>query len=163
MYNPGAVRVMSARQAYRSGSPGGRGVISIGVHRLTKDLRHRDQSGEVAAWWHEILVPAGDYEITTNGYYAFVRLEGVITSAYTPSLYGGVAIGSQPQYEEHSSVGRASSYTKQPYLYNAAELLADPSSNWIPHANVEPVLTGWCEHKWSNDRYASPFFGLIIH
>lgn len=163
MYNPGAVRVMSARQAWKSSNPGNGARVSIGVHRLTEDKRLRDQSGEVAAWWHEILVPAGDYEITSNGYYAFVKLTGIITSAYTQSQFGGVAVGSQPQYEQHSSVGRESSITKMPYLYNAAELLADPTSNWIPHPNVEPVLTGWCEHKWSDDRRASPFFALIIH
>ncbi len=166
MFDHNAIRFVTHRVIYalggRQSNPGHPARQVIGTYQLSKD-REYNESYEVAAWWSKLLVKAGDYEITTNGYYAFVKLPGVIVSKYTPGLYGGVAFGSTPQYEKHKDVGNESSHMVMPYLYSAAELFADPDSNWIPNDNVEPVLSGWTEHKWSNDRYASPMFNLIIH
>lgn len=66
---------------------------------------------EVAAWNTQIALTPGVYDVTANVVRSYVELAvkvpGVITSEYTPSLFGGVPINSQqPQGTEHRNVGQ---------------------------------------------------------
>lgn len=154
------IRVAPRRETFR-GSPGSP-AVPIGTYTLAEPITVRN-SFEVAAWWSDVLLEPGTYEVTANGYYAFYTVPGTIVSEYTPSLFGGVAVGSQPQYEQHRSVGQSSSHHVQTYLYELAGSLADPNSPFEPLPHVEPVLTGWCEHVYRDHRSASPLWGVVLH
>lgn len=84
----------------------------IGTVTLTEPLIHTI-SYETAAWWTEVEIAPGTYSVILlepNTFYARpgLRVTGTIVRAYLPSLYGGVSVGSQPQHENHSSVGQRS-------------------------------------------------------
>jgi hypothetical protein len=82
----------------------------VGWVDVPHDIVHR-RSYEVAAWYTMLEVKAGRYPLrrmqAQGGVpYWAVQAPGVIVSAYMASMYGGVAMGSSPQGEEHGSVGR---------------------------------------------------------
>jgi hypothetical protein len=146
MYDPNAVRSISHQHVNRP--PAG---TCVGFFHVEQDQEVKI-SYEVAAWWANLLVPAGVYLawITNEGFRGVrVTLEGTITSAYTPALFGGNPISSQqPQYENHRDVGTTARKVLLPYEYEVAEAMANPAKTmWEPAADIEPVVTGW----W--DRY----------
>ena len=60
---------------------------------------------ETAAWYSEVEIPAGRYPIIKKGSQIIVPAIGTWIYVWTPSLWGGVAIGGQPMGNKHRDVG----------------------------------------------------------
>ena len=56
---------------------------------------------ECAAWYRNIEVQPGEYPITTDGYWIFVKLDGVIVSDNFQSLFAGMPIGDAYDREQN--------------------------------------------------------------
>lgn len=84
--------------------------MSVIVGTITiPEGRTFEQSYEVAAWHATIALTPGAYDVIATKPHGYVRLHaavpGVYASVYTPSLFGGVAYGKEPQGEQHRDVG----------------------------------------------------------
>lgn len=82
------------------------------------------QTGQTASNWTEIEVPAGTYEITTNGYWYFIRMEGTVTDEY----YVNRLLG-HSHVAEKRNIGQPATYTVQGYAYDLAEKFTT-LTNW---------------------------------
>ena len=126
-------------------------------------LKPRDfsLSHEVAAWHTEGQLPEGEYPIfvSINNGKAYLHtddIEGVITSNYTASLYGGVAIGGRDGSEEvgnpiHRSIG-----IYEGMLEENEELkveLTDEAKEWLT-----PGYGG----EWTYDESHSAYNEILI-
>ncbi len=100
--------------------------LPCGKFILDEDKEYR-KGYETASWYKTILVPAGEYEITTNGYWTFIRLPGIVQKAYFPSSFGGMQYGSGDRPEE---VGTKDSYCRQCYAYDIAKLFEDDPEHY---------------------------------
>ena len=148
------IRPASRVETISQPNPGLPATRTIGTLVLERDEVIR-RSESVAAWWADVEVPAGTYDVTSNGYFAFVALEGICVSAYSPPMFAGLPIGEgPPQYDQHRDVGQRMRIVRQPYLYEVAFAMADPSSLWTPAPGIEVVLVGWG---------VRPQFGLVDH
>lgn len=148
----------------RAAFPSMPGKVLIGHRTLHQDTEFTHDLG-TPAWTETVLVPAGTYAVTSNGYWAFVTYNGTILQKSTPTLYGGVR---QNTGDHPEQVGKPGKHFTQMYVYSVAELFANKDSDWTPLSNVESVLTGWCEHmppkgSTTMPRHASPMFGLVVH
>lgn len=107
-----------------SGNPGSTAREVFATLTLDEPTEHTVHY-EVAAWSTTVRVGPGTYNVTTNGYYAFVSLPGIVVSSYTPSLYDGMPIDSQqPQGKRHHGVGLPRNVPIQEYLYDALGAIA---------------------------------------
>lgn len=75
---------------------------------------HVARSYETAAWRSTIRLAPGIYPITGKWqdgrlFYGFT-VPGVFVDVFMPSLWGGVAVGSEPQGRNHRSVGSETTY-----------------------------------------------------
>lgn len=66
---------------------------------------------QTAAWHSEVFLDPGTYELRLDKYGLRARIPGTYASVYTPSQFGGVNIGSQPQGLKHHDVGRRTEMT----------------------------------------------------
>lgn len=92
-------------------------VVFAGYVRIPAGVKHTRQY-EVAAWytkaetvedrWYPVWLSRDHIRPTEGRLWA--RVEAVITSEYTPALWGGVPVGSQPQAENHRNVGSLTSF-----------------------------------------------------
>ena len=85
------------------------GTVTIGPDKY--DI----QSYEVAAWSTTYQLQPGEYPVVAaqtpnthrSGLVTFTAtVPGTVVDSYTPSLLGGVPVGSQPQRTQHADVGR---------------------------------------------------------
>lgn len=109
----------------------------IGTYHHRDASRVFQQSQEVAAWHRHGTFPVGDYpiyEYRHGGYYnALVCLTGgVITSASFPSLFGGVAYGTDRGPEE---IGLPFEHSWEIASFGIAELRDDDRFDW--HEGIE--------------------------
>ena len=88
----------------------------IGTYTLDQAKTFR-KTYECAAWYTDIRVPAGIYEVTTDGYWIFVELPGNIVTDYFQSLYCGTSIGET--YDQKQNAGKESRYVIQTEEYMA--------------------------------------------
>ena len=91
----------------------------------------RTRTYETAAWWTDIEIPAGKYEIGTNGYWTLAGLPGKITAEFMPSLFGGVAVGKTPPADESPNVGKDTRYGVQGYLYDTLAAIVERGGEWF--------------------------------
>lgn len=81
----------------------------VGTITVGEGETHRE-TYEVAAWNTDIALTPGVYEVTASAPRSYVdfaaRVPGVITESYTPALFGGVVVGTQPQGAKHRDVGQ---------------------------------------------------------
>lgn len=125
----------------------------------------RTRTYETAAWWTQLLVTPGTYELTTNGYWAIVRLDATIIDGYMPAMFGGVAMTSgKPRPGE---IGTTTTEGVSTYLYNLAALVAggEPFAGGTVELapEWEVVLTGWFDTlDYLGDRrpISEPTFGV---
>ena len=82
----------------------------IGTYTLEKDEIFTN-TYETAAWYQKVLVKAGTYPVTTDGYWVFVKLPGTITEDYFQSLYCGNSFGKP--YDVHQNKGQNSDHNIQ--------------------------------------------------
>jgi hypothetical protein len=125
------------------GNPGDRRRIPIGTLHVPARVTVTEYY-EVAAWYSDVELQPGDYDVTTNGYWVFASIPGKTVSKHTPSLFAGVAIPSgEPQGAGHPDVGRATTFSLQHYAYQVAERIGSwapvPGSSFEPAAGVEAV------------------------
>jgi hypothetical protein len=79
----------------------------IGTFTLTESRVYR-RGYETANWYTDIEVQPGDYEVTTDGYWAFVKLPGIVveSSFDDPLLHARV-------FHTYEDVGKDQTYTIQ--------------------------------------------------
>jgi len=70
---------------------------------------------ECAAWYTDIEVQPGVYPVTTDGYWLFVELPGVIVSDNFQSLFAGMPIGDA--YDRKQNAGKPATYWIQTQEY----------------------------------------------
>ena len=85
-----------------------------GIVFVPKGTAYR-RTYETAAWWTEMeTVEDRWYPVfasySINRWRLTAIVDAVITAEYTPSLYGGVPIGSQPQGKDHRNVGKSDQF-----------------------------------------------------
>lgn len=120
----------------------------IGWFTLKEDKVFCDNGYECAAWYENILVPAGKYPINVVDYTvmhfdderrkryngrvkghidsAYITMDGTIVSDDFGSRFYGMPIG---DYDIYQNKGKPSRYTMQMYLYSLADsVLHDPDS-----------------------------------
>lgn len=87
---------------------------NVGTVTIGED-QHDTQSYEVAAWHTHYQLTPGEYVVRAAqmdhthkpGLVTFwATVPGTVVDSYTPSLLGGVPVGSEPQGENHRDVGR---------------------------------------------------------
>ena len=87
------------------------GTVTIGENQ------HDTQNYEVAAWYTDYELTSGEYVVRAtqtpnthrSGVVTFTAtVPGTVVDSYTPSLLGGVPVGSQPQRKQHPDVGLTS-------------------------------------------------------
>lgn len=101
------------------GSAGGGGTRRLGTVTLTEDQTFR-KSYETASWYQDVEVAAGTTaELTSNGYWAFAKFEGVKGS----SLFVNRLFTSSSSKVDEGK-GEADSYVVQMYAYDAAKAVA---------------------------------------
>lgn len=103
----------------------------IGTLTLTEDQTFR-RSYETAAWFQEIIVPAGTVgEITSNGYWTWVTLDGVKGGSNFASRIGA-HYGS---YDADTGRGEPDTYTVQTYCFMAAAGIA--AGTWLGDVELD--------------------------
>lgn len=93
----------------------------IGTFTLTEPTVYR-KSYETASWYTDVEVQPGEYEVTTDGYWAFVRMPGTVTGSCFINRYLHC---SSAHIDE--DVGKADVYTIQDNLFRV-----DKWTNYTP-------------------------------
>jgi hypothetical protein len=94
----------------------------IGTVTVPEGVTMHQAHFETAAWWQDVALDAGTYEVRSNGYYVAVTVPGTIVASYFPSLYGGVPIDGTRSGRD-DKVGQRSSHHFLPYAYDVAKSL----------------------------------------
>lgn len=111
----------------------------IGWYNLKEDKVFYN-TFECAAWYEEVMVPAGKYPIDVIDYKvekdgkiygyidsAYVTMEGTILSDEFGSRFCGVPVGT---YDNKKNAGKKSSHTMHVYLYSLAKHILDVDNEW---------------------------------
>lgn len=81
----------------------------VGTVTITGPALHH-VTYETAAWRSTVALDPGTYDVVATNPHTYVELHaivpGTVIYAYLPSLFGGVAFGSEPQGDKHRDVGR---------------------------------------------------------
>lgn len=109
----------------------------IGWYHLKEETEFHNAGFETAAWFEDILVPAGKYpvEIYNHKVYddgclaassAYVRLSGTIVRDYFPALFFGNVVS---DYDMTKNAGKETSYTMSPYLFRVARSVVEDKNS----------------------------------
>lgn len=114
----------------------------IGWFNLNEERVFRN-TYECAAWYEDVIVPAGKYPVYVYGMTVdkdnqvgsrrgvggvYVPMDGTIKSDYFASQYFGVPIS---DYDTLKNAGKPSSHSYFAYLYEVADnILTDPENPW---------------------------------
>lgn len=107
---------------------------------------------ETAAWY-TILTTTEDrwYPVFASRHHVYdkweltARVDAVIASEHTPSMFGGVAYGSQPQGENHRNVGREDEFhlTVHPKMFD--------DGKYLPVTLGFSALRNFYTHDWPSE------------
>lgn len=110
--------------------------IRVGTMTLSHDWTFVD-TFECAAWFQEVIVSAGaTAELYTNGYWVFVKFDGVKGKSNFDSLVCGRVIGTNRDRGQ----GDPCSHTMMFYAYELARMLATgerPARTCFAHADIK--------------------------
>ena len=104
----GSPRVLQRAASNPSGP-----FLVVGTVELTRE-REFTQYGGYAAYWTTITAQPQTVELTSNGYHAMYRFEGIVTS-------GGINVGDRPG---DTHIGDVITVGVQPYCYEVDDCLA---------------------------------------
>jgi hypothetical protein len=93
----------------------------IGTFTLTEPTVYR-KSYETASWYTDVEVQPGEYEVTTDGYWALIEMPGTVVGSYFVSR---LLHCSSAHIDE--DVGNDATYTIQDNLYQV-----DKWTNYTP-------------------------------
>lgn len=138
------------------------GLEIIGTYEVPADETFRKLC-EFAAWWTDILVPAGRYPVvlSRSSYgsgepYIVVRLTGTVTAAYSQAHFGGVPVGSDDrQFDRHRDVGRRDEYTILTDAYALGRIMAAQAGDvrFFPKDYGHGTAADWARiRRWSISR-----------
>lgn len=103
--------------------------VRIGTYTLTEDTKFHNANYATAAWWTDVMVPAGEYavmaEVDEDGKVeddtVNVALDGTCVDAYFGTLLCGVPINGEAHKDRN--VGRPETYYLHPYAHALANAL----------------------------------------
>lgn len=128
--------------------PGGSPIV-FGKYRLREARTFHNASFECAAWYEDIAVEPGEYEVRGNFegsklYWAHVTLPGIVVAAHFPSLFGGVAIGGGNP-NDVKRIGTAGRYPMScVYGYGIAQnIVQDYRTPWVLDPGFSVVPAGY--------------------
>ena len=97
----------------------------IGTLTLTAPTVYR-KSYETASWYTDVEVQAGEYEVTTDGYWALVEMPGTVVGSYFVNRFLNAS-----SFHKDEDVGNDATYTIQDNLYQV-----DKWENYTPSAEA---------------------------
>lgn len=112
--------------------------IKVGTLTIKEPIKH-NLSYEVAAWYTELELEAGTYEITARltdssaVYLQAANVPAVIVQNYTPSLFGGMAIGGRDGSEENGKK-TSTNFSVYPSMLESSNLkieLTKEAQGWL--------------------------------
>ena len=93
----------------------------IGTLTLTEPTVYR-KSYETASWYTDVEVQAGEYEVTTDGYWALVEMPGTVVGSYFVNRFLNAS-----SFHKDEDLGNDATYTIQDNLYQV-----DKWENYTP-------------------------------
>ena len=124
---------------------------------------------ETAAWytiltttegrWYPVFAqpgPSGGWRTSYGGWSLTARVQATITSEHTPSMFGGVAYGTQPQGEKHRNVGQEAEFhlTVTPSMFTGNFDLIEDSSKCVKFMPVTlgfSAVRNFYTHEWPSE------------